>query len=879
MEPEKRHDRPRSSPGQPEILAPGGDSDSVRAAILAGADAVYLGLDRFNARMRADNLHLAELADLARVARSRGVRLYVTLNVLLSQPEMEEALSLAVAAWNAGADAVILQDWGLLHLMRRLYPQVEAHASTQLTTHNSRQIELLARFGVSQLNLSRELSLEEIRPLTECCHRHRIQSEVFVHGAYCISFSGQCYMSSFLCGLSGNRGRCVQPCRREYRIPGGAESGGRAGPSGGFPWLNLKDNNALSAAGDLIAAGVDALKIEGRRKGYFYVYTIVRAWRLQLLSLLPPDAPEKAGGRTESDEDPFELVRKVYNRGFDIGYLTGRISPAMFSESVEDSSLQPLGAVLSYGADRRVLRVGRPIPAEQFVPGDAAGIFADRDQEHFIAQVVVEERLAPDSFRVRIEHELQGRILRGQHLFRIPKYRESEALAARLAAMKPERIPLLIKVEGNAGAPLLAEFAVLSGPHRTVRVQSGVPLTAARKNPLTVPLLFEHFSKLGDSVYALDPPERDETDASIRAENLADGLFLPVSELNRMRREAVAGLDAMSGRSRPVLLPPGKLGFPDCLPPASSGGRDDPQEPAEGSPCRLPGRMALPGSVFQQKILPLISDPEDLDWIRSTGIGFFCFEVRPGIDPPEEPGLIPWFPAILLEEDLAGCEALLASGRWPWIVSDNSGLGLASALLRIPWVAGTLLNITNAWSAAALVQAAGAAGAVFSMELGLGQIQAAVRSPGPFAAAGRSGSPFLKAAPAFGPILAMTTRQCLVHRFRKCGKSVCDRDCFVSCRASGTLDGGSGARFHAVKQPGCHSRLWDDRPLFVPGLQALLGKGLDLLLVDLRDPGFFGWEPLFKARILTSFLEGRAEELASDFRKRGRGTAAGGDLS
>ena len=201
-----------------ELLSPAGDSDAFKAAILAGANAIYFGLEKFSARTRATNLTLSQLEELAPLAKSRSVRLYLTLNTLVRDCEIGDALRLAETALERGVDAIIVQDFGLMAALRAHFPNAEIHASTQMTTHNLAQLDLLARAGVSQVNLSRELSIEQIKLFSEKLKIYGIVPEVFVHGAYCISYSGQCYLSGALYGQAGNRGDDQRVSRGEGHI-------------------------------------------------------------------------------------------------------------------------------------------------------------------------------------------------------------------------------------------------------------------------------------------------------------------------------------------------------------------------------------------------------------------------------------------------------------------------------------------------------------------------------------------------------------------------------------------------------------------------------------------------------------------------------------
>ncbi|HIQ38280.1 MAG TPA: U32 family peptidase, partial [Desulfocapsa sulfexigens] len=245
-----------------ELLAPGGDIDSIKAAILAGADAVYCGLDRFNARNRAENLTIDDLNGVLRLAHSNDCEVFLTLNIIIVESEIQALMTLLNKLVNTSIDGIIVQDLGLFYLLSKYFKDLPIHASTQLTTHNEGQIHFLRKLNAARVNLSRELRLTEIKDLTVIAHKNDLLTEVFVHGSNCLSFSGICYMSSVHGGNSGNRGRCSQQCRNQYvRTVAGSD----------YP-LNLKDNSAYSDLRELSVAGIVSIKIEGRIKKFHYVY-------------------------------------------------------------------------------------------------------------------------------------------------------------------------------------------------------------------------------------------------------------------------------------------------------------------------------------------------------------------------------------------------------------------------------------------------------------------------------------------------------------------------------------------------------------------------------------------------------------------------------
>jgi len=321
---------------QIELLAPGGDIDSIKAAIVAGADAIYCGLDKFNARNRATNITFEDLNGILKLAHKNSCKVFLTLNILMLGSDIPALIRLLNKLINTRIDGVIVQDLGLFYLISKYFKGLEIHASTQLTTHNEGQINFLSKLTSARVNLSRELNINEIKALTLIGHKHNILTEVFVHGSYCISFSGICYISSVLGGKSGNRGRCSQPCRDRYlTTPEGKE----------FP-LNLKDNSAYFDLREISDAGVASLKIEGRIKKLDYVYTVVNCWKKQIRSFY---------NRNRLNNDDSDL-HKVFNRDFSNSYLKGDINKNMFIDNPMDNSIQHLSDINSYSTNNKMVK-------------------------------------------------------------------------------------------------------------------------------------------------------------------------------------------------------------------------------------------------------------------------------------------------------------------------------------------------------------------------------------------------------------------------------------------------------------------------------------------------------------------------------------------
>ena len=308
-----------------ELLAPAGSMDALRAAVQNGANAVYLGCGLFNARQSAKNFTTQTLTEAVKYCHIRGVKVHLTLNTLVSDRESKELVDLIRHAAGCGVDAFIVQDLGVVQLCRQIAPHVQLHGSTQMTIHNLAGVQMCAAMGMSRVVLSRELSREEIRYI---CANSPIEIEVFAHGALCMCYSGQCYMSALIGGRSGNRGRCAQPCRQSY---------GYAHWEDKHP-LSLKDNCLIHYLQELQDMGVASIKLEGRMKKPEYVATVTATYRKAL-----------DDGRVSRGME--ELLLTAFNRqGFTDGYYTSRVDRNMFGvrEDVKDDPAWIKAARQSY---------------------------------------------------------------------------------------------------------------------------------------------------------------------------------------------------------------------------------------------------------------------------------------------------------------------------------------------------------------------------------------------------------------------------------------------------------------------------------------------------------------------------------------------------
>ncbi len=306
-------------------------------------------MDKFNARNRASNLSFDDLIGIIRLAHKYDCEVFLTLNVVILEQELPTLIKLLNNLVNSGIDGIIVQDLGMFNLVKKYFPTLDIHASTQLTTHNKGQIKFLAKIGASRLNLSREMNLAEIKSLTALAHEHDVLTEVFVHGALCIAFSGQCYSSSVSVGNSGNRGSCSQACREEYEV---TEAGNR------FP-LNLKDNSAYFDLPQLVDAQVDSLKIEGRIKNAHYVYTVTDTWRKSIDSFIE-------SGKLMADDSN---LHRVFNRDFTNSFLEGNLTKDMFIDNPRDHSIKH---AVDKSSSKTVIQI-QEIKDDLFVKKDQLG--------------------------------------------------------------------------------------------------------------------------------------------------------------------------------------------------------------------------------------------------------------------------------------------------------------------------------------------------------------------------------------------------------------------------------------------------------------------------------------------------------------------------
>lgn len=509
-------------PPSPELLAPAGNWDCAKAAIENGADAIYFGLDQFNARMRADNFQEADLAELMNFLHSRGVKGYVTFNTLVFPQELERAEQYLRRIITAGVDAAIVQDVGLCRLIRHLSPDFPIHASTQMTVTSGAGVEFARSLGCNLVVLARECSINEINRIQQDLGDKDITLplEVFVHGALCVAYSGQCLTSEALGGRSANRGECAQACRMPYELV----VEGKVLDLGDRKYLlSPQDLAGLAVLPELIAAGVTSLKIEGRLKTPEYVAAVTQTYRQAI------DGIVQGKDHRVTDQEHYRL-EMAFSRGLYTGWLQGIDNQALVHAQFAKKRGVYLGEIsrIQPGRDTQIaLALQAPVK-----PGDGV-VFVGRQGQEVGGRVYGVEQRGRETLLSfgRREGELR-RVRVGDRLWKTSDPHLDQQLRQSFTREQPQfQRPIEIEVQGRVGAPLTAIVREPSGA--VVQVCSNQPLIAAHTQGLSSERLKEQLGRLGNTPFRLDN----------LVNQLEGAVLLPVSELNRLRREFVTQLE------------------------------------------------------------------------------------------------------------------------------------------------------------------------------------------------------------------------------------------------------------------------------------------------------------------------------------------------
>jgi putative protease len=681
-------DRPALGRVKPELLAPAGDRDCVRAAVANGADAVYFGLKRHNARIRAANFDGLDLAATMAYLHRYGVKGYVALNTLIFPSELADVETNVRELSDAGVDAVIVQDLGLTRLIRAVAPELEIHGSTQMSITSEEGVRLAAELGCSRVILARELSLEEIRQVRS---ESTIPIEVFVHGALCVAYSGQCLTSEALGGRSANRGECAQACRMPYQIV----CDGQDVDLGATQYLlSPQDLAAYDLIPELIRAGVASLKIEGRLKSPEYVANIARHYRRTIDEAW-------AGRPVEFTPRDVEDMEMSFSRGFSHGFLDGNNHKLLVRGDYAKKRGVTLGEIESVGRSGVRLKAATTVK-----PGD--GLVFDGDEETGAPEqggrVYEVEAVAGRAGVVELRFGRGDidltRLHPGQRAWKTDDPELTSRLRRSFEATPTGRVGLDLRVRAAVGEPIRVEARATTGS--VAEVVGEAPLAPAVSRPADETLLRDQLGRLGGTPYRLD--------ALVVA--IEGGPMVPKSVLNQVRRDLVTRLDALAEAPSPRPTAPEPV-LPVLLEPLRIEAERQRAAGVEGEPPRLAAlvrrtdQIAAAASAGASAIYADYQDvrlyKEAVEEARRVGLPIHV--ASPRIEKPAERNLF---------------KALEKSGADGLLVRNAGGL-VFCAERGVPFVADFSLNAANPLTVA-LLRERGASLVTASYDLNAGQL-------------------------------------------------------------------------------------------------------------------------------------------------------------
>ncbi len=652
-----------SSPARPELLAPAGDRTCITAAVENGADSVYFGLEcGFNARARATNLHVDSLPEVMAFLHRRGVRGYVTLNTLVFPSELDAVERTVVQLTEAGVDAVLVQDLGLVRLIRAISPDLPIHASTQMTLTSAECISAAAELGIERVVLARELSVREIRKIRG---QTDVELETFVHGALCVAYSGQCLTSESLGGRSANRGQCAQACRLPYDLICDGED---VELDQVKYLLSPQDLAAYALIPELIDAGVNCFKIEGRLKTPEYVANITQQYRRAI------DAAMENRPAPFTDRDVIDMEMS-FSRGFSPGWLHG-CDHKMLVPGLSSAKRGVLLGTVKGIRGRRVL-IALAGSATAVAPGD--GIVFDGDRERGDEQggrvyevhgsgAIVELGFGHDALDV-------SRLHPGQKIWKTDDPQLASRLRKTFSSSKPQRrVWLDLDVEAAVDRPLRITGGAANGA--TFAVESPEPLAAATKHALTDDVLRQQLGRLGGTVYELRN----------LAARITGGPMVPLSVLGQLRHAIVEQLEQSIARRTPRLVRTrAEAGLLAPSRDMNNGNGDVTSPPQLRVLCRSLPQLR---SVVECDIRSVMVDFQDIrqyrgavEFAKKQAVEIFL--ATPRIQKPDEMGIF---------------RAMARHGASGFLVRNLAGVAFC-AERGIPFVTDFSLNAANQWTA------------------------------------------------------------------------------------------------------------------------------------------------------------------------------------
>ncbi len=768
-----------------ELLAPAGSLDHLKAALEAGADAVYLGGKLFSARKFANNFSNEELQTAVRLAHVYGASVYLTLNTLIKDKEFKELREFLRFLRTVPLDGILVQDLGVAAEIRKIAPHIPLHASTQMTVTNADGARFLKSLGFQRVVLSRELSIEEIKKITQDVD---IEIEVFVHGALCVCYSGQCLMSSFIGGRSGNRGACAQPCRMPYELVDAA--GDVINKNRGKYILSLKDSMSLDLLPELASAGVASLKIEGRMKSPEYVYRTVSAYRKVLDSI-------QAGKKTDTGFLKNEL-KEEFNRGYTSAYLQGKVGAGFITELSPGNHGVDAGKVAEISSNGFIFR------AETDAPESLLGISFETKKntiEYIAASQVQPLRHRHGFYQVKtnIIPRLKGKVY----------WNGKKESISDLEKEYQRKIPVSFELTSVPGQPISLTVSDHSGNKATFFSE-----TAAEKALKWVTSreeIFSQLNRLGNSPFSLEHLECRNQECMI-----------PKSLLNRLRRECIEQLTELRIKNHENRIPaPGKSVFMALMPTA--------EQIQAKEKCQIVVRSAslqqiknayeagirkfiFGGESWQRCPIPLEQYKEVLQFCRETG-SWICFASPRVIDENDRIKAKRSFLSYLtLQPDAVLIEFW---GALEWI---------KEAKTCIPVIAGPSLNIFNAQDLQ-IAEKWGLQGVFLSQELTLPQIRDI-----------NAHSAIPTGVIIYGRTELMISDYCVINQFLGKGdKNHCTMPC---TKQSYFLKDANGHRFAVKTDEWCHMHILNSNILDMsPYIEDLKKSDLTYLMLDLRGTG------------------------------------------
>ena len=813
------------APEIPELLAPAGSPDALIAAVAAGADAVYLGGTLYGARRMAVNFGTPEMEWAVRYCHLRGVRVYVTLNILLTDPELEGAVAYARWLYAQGVDAVIVQDVGFASLLHAGVPGLALHASTQMTVLSQAGIRWAGALGCSRVVLPRELTLDEIAAVYAESDGSYPAPEVFVHGALCYAYSGQCLLSSLIGGRSGNRGSCAQPCRREYTLLcGDADTWGNPvertlTPVATKYLLSPKDLCVYPEIPAIVRSPAVSLKIEGRMKSPEYVATVVSLYRRAL------DAAA-SGDFVPADADMLALYA-AFNREFTGGYLMDKKSGTVMGADAPGNRGVRIGTVSAFNPRKKLAEItleGTYTPAD----GDGLSFGTAMDGAGFYGGTVLLRTPEIENRRCRVRVPM--RVHTGDAVFLTKSGTEARNAAALMKTGGSGMVPLALSLTMDGLVPVLEGTALLRTGAVSLTYRGGFAFSEAKNRPLETEILTDLLSRMGDTPFSVD----SFTSA------YPGGLFAPIGEITRFRREFVAALEAAVFES---FLPPeaetaasGNLSLPACAPQSEPR----PVPPAAGNDIEIAAyaadcdtvRGALAGGCTRIYFEPCGDPGAHRGWGDAETEAWYASAIGEAIDLCAASGadLIWKWPRITRQGFLQmACRllsSLSASGLRGVMVETVGALAAVRETDRaVPVWGGSGLNIFNSRSAA--IFGRDCASVTLSPELSFSSIRGLVSA---LRAAGD----------------ADTAVECIIHGPAELAVS---EDC-VLATATGRCPGCRGLRgtgqwfglkdakghlFPVTVDDACRTHIWNSRETcIIDHLDALVNTGIRSVAIDCR---------------------------------------------